>query len=376
MTQPVISPHLSASPRGASLPASFDLLSYPFREPPAPGKTLQVAPGVHWLKMPMPFELDHTNLWLLEEADGWTLVDCGYANDATREYWERVLREVIGTDPVKRIIVTHYHADHLGLAAWLMDRLGAPPLFMSQAEYLTAHAVHNDVSGYQLERVVNLFRRHGLKGKQLETVAAVRANTYRPGVPALPPTFARIMEGDILEINGRSWRAIMGYGHSPEHAALYCEELRVLISGDMVLPKISTNVSVTAFEPDGNPLRLFLESLARYGALPSDTLVLPSHGRVFHGLHPRVRELSVHHEQRLGELTAACSEPRAPEELIEVLFRRKLDAYQISLALGEIAAHLNCLMYRGALERNCGEDGVCRFVRSRSHLAADYSDVI
>lgn len=375
MTQPVTSPPASALTRGAPLPASFDLLSYPFGEPPAPGKALQVAPGVYWLKMPMPFELDHINLWLLEEADGWTLVDCGYANDATREYWEQILREVIGTDPVKRVIVTHFHPDHLGLAAWLMDRSGAP-LFMSQGEYLTAHAVYNDVNLFQLKHIVDFFRRHGLKGKEVETVVAARARSYRVGVPALPPTFIRIMEGDVLEINGRSWRVIMGYGHSPEHAALYCEELRVLISGDMVLPKISTNVSATPLEPDGNPLRLFLESLARYGALPGDTLVLPSHGRVFHGLHPRVRELNVHHEQRLGELTAACSEPKAAEQLIKVLFRWNLDAHQVSFALGEIIAHLNFLMYRGALERNCGEDGVCRFVRSRSHLTSDCSDVM
>lgn len=375
MTQTVISPPLSASARGAPLPASFDLLSYPFPEPPAPGKALQVAPGVYWLKMPMPFELDHINLWLLEEADGWTIVDTGYANDATREHWEQVLRDVIGTAPVKRIIVTHFHPDHVGLAAWLMERFDAP-LFMSQGEYLSAHAAHNDVSVYRPQYLINLFRRHGLEGEKLEAVAAARAYAYSALVPALPMAFIRLMEGDVLEINGRSWRVIMGYGHSPEHAALYCEELRTLISGDMVLPRISTNVSVMAFEPDGNPLRLFLESLVRYGTLPGDTLVLPSHGRVFHGLHPRVRDLHMHHEQRLGEMTAACGEPKTAEQLVEVVFRWKLDIRQTSFALGEIIAHLNFLMYRGALERNCGEDGVCRFVRNRSHLAVDCSDVM
>lgn len=375
MTQAITSHPFSASARGAPLPASFDLLSYPFPEPPAPGQALQVAPGVYWLKMPMPFELDHINLWLLEEADGWTIVDTGYANDATREHWERVLRELIGTAPVKRVIVTHCHPDHVGLAAWLMERFEAP-LFMSQGEYLTAHAAYNDVSVYRPQHLIDLFRRHGLEGEKLEAVAAARAHAYSELVPSLPTAFVRMMEGDVLEINGRSWRVIMGYGHSPEHAALYCEELRILISGDMVLPKISTNVSVMAFEPDGNPLRLFLESLARYGTLPGDTLILPSHGRVFYGLHPRVRELNMHHEQRLGEMTAACGEPKTAEQLIEVVFRWKLDTRQTSFALGEIIAHLNFLMYRGALERNCGEDGVCRFMRNRSHLAVDCSDVM
>lgn len=355
-------------------PASFDHLSYPLAEPPAPGTAREVAPGVYWLCMPLPFALDHINLWLLEESDGWTVVDCGYATDATREHWERVFREFMGGRPVKRIVVTHYHPDHLGLATWIMARSGAP-LYMSQAEYLTAHAVHAGVAGYHPTQVLELFRRHGLKGERFDALVS-RGNSYRRGVPEVPTGYCRIMDGDVMEINGRGWRVIMGYGHAPEHAALYCEELRVLISGDMVLPKISTNVSVWAVEPDGNPLKLFLDSLARYGTLPSDTLVLPSHGRVFHGLHPRVRELDVHHDQRLGELTSDCGEPRTAEELIEVLFRRALDAHQIFFALGETVAHLNFLVCREVLERIEGEDGLYRFVRKRSGLAEDYPDVL
>ncbi|MBI2313224.1 MAG: MBL fold metallo-hydrolase [Betaproteobacteria bacterium] len=355
-------------------PASFDHLSYPHPDHPAPGTVREVAPGVHWVRMPLPFALDHINLWLLEESDGWTIVDCGYAADATREHWERLFRETMGGRPVKRIVVTHYHPDHLGLAAWIVARFGVP-LYMSQAEYLTAHAVHAGVAGHHPAQILELFRRHGLQGERFDALVS-RGNAYQRGVPEVPTGYFRIMDGDVMEINGRAWRVIMGYGHAPEHAALYCEDLRVLISGDMVLPKISTNVSVWAIEPDGNPLKLFLDSLARYGALPSDTLVLPSHGRVFHGLHPRVRELDVHHEQRLGELTAACGEPRMAEELIEVLFRRDLDAHQTFFAIGETVAHLNFLMYREVLERIEGEDGRYRFVRKRSALAEDYPDVL
>lgn len=358
--------------RGQGTP--WDVLSYPHQDVPAPGTVREVAHGVFWVRMPLPFALDHINLWLLEDGDGWAIVDCGYAASATRDCWERVFADCLGGRPVRRIIATHYHPDHLGLACWLMQRFDAP-LWMSQADFLTAQAVFHELPGYDVPGLIAHFRRHGLDEERLGTLER-RGNGYRRGVQALPGSYRRLMEGDTLEINGVAWQVAMGYGHAPEHAALHSEELGVLISGDMVLPRISTNVSVWAVEPDGNPLRLFLESIERYARLPAHTLVLPSHGKPFHGLHPRVRDLELHHEQRLAELVAACGEPAAAAGLLGTLFRRELDTHQVFFAMGETIAHLNFLLFRGALQRFVDEGGVCRFVRDRSHLAGEYSDVL
>jgi glyoxylase-like metal-dependent hydrolase (beta-lactamase superfamily II) len=170
------------------------------------------------------------------------------------------------------------------------------------------------------------------------------------------------MDGNAVRIDGREWRVITGYGHAPEHSALYCAELGVLISGDMVLPKISTNVSVWATEPNGDPLRLFLDSLDRYAKLPPSTRVLPSHGLPFHGLAARVQQLHQHHEQRLQALLAECTRPVSAADVLPVLFQRPLDAHQILFAMGEAIAHLNHLMFQGRVARDADSEGVTRFV--------------
>jgi glyoxylase-like metal-dependent hydrolase (beta-lactamase superfamily II) len=333
---------------------------YPHPQPPAPGERLQVADGAYWLAMPLPFALDHINLWLLRDTHGWVIVDTGISTDDTKRLWEHILAECLKEGPVTRIIATHYHPDHLGLAAWLMERLGAD-LFMSQGDYLTAHAVGEQVAGYGDAQVAELFRQHGLSGPPLDKIAT-RGNTYRRGVPVLPNRYRRLQDNDILAINGRPWEVLMGYGHAPEHAALYCDDLRVLIAGDMMLPRISTNVAVGPVEPEGDPLKLFLDSIESFRPLPEDTLVLPSHGKVFRGLHGRIDDLRRHHEARLTEILEACATPRSAAELLPLLFRRELDTHQLFFAMGEAIAHLNHLMYRNLLARSQREDGVYRFV--------------
>ena len=265
------------------------VLEYPRAAPPAGGETFEIAPGVHWLRMPLPFALDHINLWLLEDGDGWTLVDCGIGDDTTRALWERIFAERVAGRPVKRAIVTHHHPDHAGLAAWLVERTGAE-FWMPQGEYLAAHAMRDGSAGYGFDNVIAMFTRNGIAGEKLALLQQRRSN-YRSRVPGFPSSYRRLMEGQTHRIGGRAWRVIMGYGHAPEHAALYCEESGVLISGDMVLPKISTNVSVWANEPEGNPLALFLDSIAGYAQLPAKTLILPSHGLPFRGLRERVAQL-------------------------------------------------------------------------------------
>ncbi len=340
------------------------LPDFPFRTPPAPGETLQVAPGIHWLRMPLPFALDHINLWLLEdEHDGrpaWTIVDTGYGLDDVRAAWERILGRL--TAPVKRIVVTHFHPDHLGLAHWLQQQTGAP-VSMTAGEYLTAHAVFHEMGGHGTAPMLAQFRAHGLDRERLAALER-RANSYARGVPALPHTYCRLFDGDRLPIGGRSWQVRVGYGHSPEHASLYCEDAGVLISGDMLLPKISTNISVFAVTPGADSLAHYLASLDGYRELPAETLVLPSHGLPFVGIHDRVAAQHAHHEERLRVLEDACSEPRSAADLLATLFPRELDTHQVMFAMGEAIAHLNRLEYAGRLVREDGSDGLIRYRRT------------
>jgi glyoxylase-like metal-dependent hydrolase (beta-lactamase superfamily II) len=332
-------------------------LEYPFPEIPAPGTTLQVAPGIHWLSMPLPFQLDHINLWLMEdEGGGWTIVDTGIGNPPTRELWERVL----GEKHVKRVIVTHYHPDHAGNAAWLCERFGAE-LWMTQGEYLTAHAVRTSTAGYTADAVLAVFRRNGLDEKRAAAMAGGR-NRYAALVPAFPFSYRRIIEGDEVPVGKHAWRAIIGHGHAPEHLSLFSQGANVLIAVDMLLSTISTNVSVWSIDPEGDPLRLFLYSVAGYRKLPEDVLVLPSHGKPFRGAHRRVAALEKHHEDRLQELTESLrSGPKSACDLLQVLFRRPLDTHQTFFAMGEAIAHLHYLYYAGRAKRQVDADGIMRY---------------
>ncbi|HYD56713.1 MAG TPA: MBL fold metallo-hydrolase, partial [Burkholderiales bacterium] len=247
---------------------------YPFDALPEPGTTLEVAPGVRWLRMPLPFQLNHINLWLLEDADGWTIVDTGIGNDDTRALWTRVLE---AHPSIRRIILTHYHPDHAGNAAWLCERYGVE-LWTTQGEYLTAHAVRAAAAGYTSEAVLAVFEKNGLDAQRRAEMTP-RGNRYAALVPGFPASYRRIYEGDEVRVGERGWQAIIGYGHAPEHLSLYCKALNVVIAGDMLLSTISTNVSVWSVDPEGDPLRLFLQSIRRYRELPADVLVLPSHGK-------------------------------------------------------------------------------------------------
>jgi glyoxylase-like metal-dependent hydrolase (beta-lactamase superfamily II) len=340
-------------------------LEYPFGETPAPGTTFTVAPGVHWLRMPLPFKLDHINLWLLEDepegAPGWTIVDTGLGDAGTRALWERLIETRIANRPVRRVVVTHYHPDHAGNADWLARRFGAA-LWMTQGEYLTAHAVREGFAGYTTEAVLAVFRRNGLPGELLAAMQARGNNRYAQLVPEFPHSYRRVIEGDPVRIGRHTWRAIVGHGHAPEHLTLHCEALGVAIAGDMLLSTISTNVSVWSIDPEGDPLRLFLESVARYRELPAGTLILPSHGRPFRGAHERVAQLEAHHEARLAELESALSGgPRSAGELLAVIFPRRLDAHDTFFAMGEAIAHLHYLYYAGRIARSAGADGVVRY---------------
>jgi glyoxylase-like metal-dependent hydrolase (beta-lactamase superfamily II) len=334
-------------------------LRYPWPDTPAPGTTLEVAPGVRWLSMPLPFQLDHINLWLLEDDGGWTIVDCGIGDAETRALWEKVLPQNI-----RRVIVTHYHPDHAGNASWLCKRFGVD-MWTTQGEYLTAHAVRSSGAGYTSDAVLSVFKKNGLDAERSAAMAKMRGNNrYAELVPDFPHSYRRIIEGDIVRIGEREWQAIVGHGHAPEHLSLYCRELNVVIAGDMLLSTISTNVSVWSIDPEGDPLRLFLESVARYRDLPENVLVLPSHGKPFHGAHLRVAQLEQHHEERFSQLLQVIDEPKSAGEVLQVLFRRPLDMHQTFFAMGEAIAHLHYLHYAGKARRTVGADGVIRYAKA------------
>ena len=370
-------------------------LTYPLGDAlPAPGGVLDVAPGVRWVRMGLPFALDHINLWLLrDEIDGeqgWTIVDSGIANDATKAHWEAVFADHLDGLPVLRLIVTHFHPDHMGLAHWLTERwsgrAAGPPqgaasplggqcsgaaasvgvrecrLWMSATDFQLARLASRATEGMGGAAAADFFASHGLSDPEsLEKIRA-RNNYYPQMVPAVPSSFRRLLNGSHLSIGGHDWACIVGYGHAPEHMSLHCMELGLLISGDMVLPRISTNVSVVDVEPEADPLSLYLASIKQMLNLPAATLVLPSHGKPFTGLHARVDQLIEHHDERLAEVLAACSaKPCHAAELLDLLFKRKLDLHQTTFAMGESVAHLNALWLSGMLTRQLDGDGVYRF---------------
>ena len=340
-------------------------LAYPFGDTiPAPGSLHAIVPGLVWIRMPLPFALDHINLWLLQDEQegrsGWSVVDCGAGTDATRAAWEQVLTEGLDGAPLLRVIATHCHPDHVGLSGWLSTRFGAP-FWTTTGEFAFARMMAAALPGVDGPSAIPHFERHGLTDPSMLEQMRSRKNYYPSLVAAVPQAYTRLQDGGQVMIGDTGWRVITGFGHSPEHASLYSEQLNILISGDMVLPRISTNVSVFAVEPEGNPLQWYLDSLDKFASLPADTLVLPSHGKPFRGLHTRIAQLRAHHVERLAEVVAACAEPKTAAEIVPIMFRRPLDAHQLSFALGEALAHLHKLWRDGVLRRTTDAQGLIRF---------------
>ncbi|MDI1275584.1 MBL fold metallo-hydrolase [Polaromonas sp.] len=346
-------------------------LHYPFGDAlPPSGGALEVAPGVKWLRMRLPFALDHINLWLLRDelpgptgaaVAGWTVVDCCVSRDEAKAQWEQIFAGELEGLPILRVIVTHMHPDHIGLAHWLCQRWNAP-LWISATDYHTARIATRNSTGFGGESAAAFFASHGLTDPDSLAMIRARANYYPGLVPEVPAHFHRMLDGQVVTIGGRRWTCISGYGHAPEHIALHCAETHTLISGDMVLPRISTNVSVYDSEPESNPLTLFLQSIDKFAPLHADTLTLPSHGKPFRGLHTRIAQLHEHHRDRLAEVVHACqASPCSGADILPVMFKRALDLHQTTFAMGEAVAHLHTLWFEGRLQRRLGDDGIYRF---------------
>ena len=350
-------------------------LTYPLGDHlPPTGQATEVAPGVYWLRMGLPFALDHINLWLLRDRlpdpqdprrmrEGWTVVDCGIDNPATREAWLQAQANAMQGLPVLRVIVTHMHPDHMGLAHWLCEQWQAP-LWMGITEYQAARLASLSQSGLGSASALRFFAQHGWNREEDLATVQRHMNHYAEMVPAVPASHVRLMDGMPLRIGDRGWQCMRGLGHSPEHMALWCTEDRLFISGDMLLPSISSNISVYHQEPEADPLAWFLQSLQQMqDQLPDDALVLPSHGRPFRGVHTRVGQLQTHHSERLAELLQACShQALSAHDALPVLFSRALNQQQMTFAMGEAVAHLHALWHAGQVQRHLDPaDGVYRF---------------
>lgn len=340
-------------------------VAYPFAKTgngkPAEAETIEVAPGLFWVRMPLPFALNHINLWLVEDGDGWTIVDTGLWLDETKANWRKIFAEKkVGAEygkPVKKVVVTHFHPDHMGLAGWMCEEFNAP-LWTTRTEWLMCRMLGMDTEAANHSSVARFYASHGLDPEIAGQMFA-KGNSYRERTMPAPTGYTRLTDGQEIEIGGRAWRVIVGTGHSPEHACLYCAELGVLISGDQILPKITPNISVWASEPAANPLQDYVDSLARFRGLPDDTLVLPSHNYPFTGLRTRLQELAHHHDRRLEDIMAAFGpgERKQAAEIIPVLFKRELDLHQMGFAMGEALAHLNKLVGDGRLVADTEADG-------------------
>lgn len=327
-------------------------LKYPFGEMPEFGDAIEIIDGVFWARMPLPMSLQWINIWLLRDGEDWAIVDTGMKYPQGVEVWEKLIEKIIGTGKITRIIATHMHPDHIGMAGWLADKYGAK-LWMSRLEYVTCRLLVADTGREAPEEGVELYKRAGWANEQLEKYKK-RFGGFGRVVHQMPDSFYRVSDGDVIQIGDYEWQAIGTNGHSPEHICLYLESKKLLISGDQILPKISPNVSVFPTEPEANPLFDFIASCGKLQrGINEDVLVLPSHIAPFFGVQNRLSALIAHHENALERLYEFCKTgPKTTIECCSVLFKKPVTSDDIGMATGEALAHINYLRAQGKLARS------------------------
>ncbi|HWT50974.1 MAG TPA: MBL fold metallo-hydrolase [Caulobacter sp.] len=340
-------------------PKKVGRLVYPFETTPevGSGQAVEVAPGVLWLRMPLGGSLQFINVWAIEDGDGWAIVDTGVQTRETSQAWRGAFADALGGRPVTRVIVTHLHPDHVGLAGWMTRKFDCR-LWMTRLEYFQCRMLVADTGREAPEDGVQFFHAAGWDEDAIENYKA-RFGGFGKAIYALPDSYRRLTDGEDFQIGGRTWRVVTGQGHSPDHACLWCPELNVFISGDQVLPRISSNVSVFPTEPDADPLSDWLRSLAKVkAAVPDTVIVLPAHNDPFEGLHTRIDGLISGHERGLSRLEKKLVEPKRVIDTFGALFARSIGPDLLGMATGEALAHLNCLIGRGRIRREVDADGV------------------
>jgi glyoxylase-like metal-dependent hydrolase (beta-lactamase superfamily II) len=332
-------------------------ISYTETPIPEAGSFEHIAPGILWLRMPLPFDLDHINLYLLEDGDdGYALIDTGIGTGKVEELWDILLKKI--NKPITKVIVTHMHPDHIGMAGFLVEKFRVP-LYMSHAEYFVCRALYGGSQGASDWQDNEYLVRCGMpeeyvaKAQQNRKTNKGMSQVIRP----IPLQYERLSEGGYITIGGEQWQVMIGRGHSPEHVCLFNARQEVLISGDHVLPIITPNIGVYSTEPNMNSLAQYLDTLPQFLDLPENTFVLPSHKQPFHGLHTRVNELIGHHHVHLDNLRRFCQEEKTIKDCLTVLFKRKLNPHNMFFAIAEAFSHLNYLYFAGECTREINEKG-------------------
>ncbi|WP_248298243.1 MBL fold metallo-hydrolase [Tabrizicola sp. YIM 78059] len=338
-----------------------DSILHPFDAPPREGEAIEVAPGIMWLRLPLPMALDHVNIHALDDGEGWTIIDAGLSSKRSKAIWQRILAGPLAGKPVTRLILTHHHPDHVGLAGWFQSR-GAE-LWASRTAWLYARMLTLDVQDRPSPEALTFYRRAGLSETELAKRAGERPFNFADVVDPMPLGFMRLTEGQRLRAGGRDWTVRIGQGHAPDHATLWSDD-GIVLGGDQLLPGISANIGVYPTEPEADPLTEWLASCRAFQAHASDDqLVLPGHKLPFTGLPFRLTQMIGNHESALARLLDHLATPRTATDCFLPLFRREIGAAEFSLALVESVAHLNCLMRRGLVTRGLTETGAWAWER-------------
>jgi glyoxylase-like metal-dependent hydrolase (beta-lactamase superfamily II) len=343
-------------------PAPAGTLEFPWAEPPEPGGLRAIAPGLLWLRLPLPYRLNHVNIYLIAEAGGMAVVDTGLGDATTRDLWRAVLEGPLAGQRITRVIATHFHPDHVGLAGWFCETFGIP-LYMPRSEYLFSLALQYAPGDRGGDLYRQFYRSHGLADQVIEEVLS-NGHEYLRRTTGVPSVYRRLAPGQDLTLGDRVFQVMTGGGHAMEQAMLHCATEKLFLSADQVIAQISPNISVHAMEPRADSLGDYLTSLrALIADIPDDVLVLPGHGLPFRGLHARARALIAHHDLRCGEIAQACAgTPRSAADLIPVVFRRVLDAHQTGFAFGEVLAHVNHMLAQGVLHHAEAPGGIERYL--------------
>ena len=323
----------------------------PFPVPPEAGGAIEIESGILWLRLPLPMALDHVNVYAFRDGDGWTIVDTGMNTGTTRSLWPGILHGPLADAPVKRVILTHHHPDHVGLAGWFQSEKGAE-ILATRTAWLTARMLTLDAQETPTGESMRFYRRAGMPADMLEEYRDKRPFNFADCVYPMPAGFRRLCEGDRLEFGGRAWTVRIGHGHAPAHATFWCEDEALVVGGDQFLDQITSNIGVYPTEPEANPLAEWLQSCERFGAFATDGhLVLAGHKRPYRGLPLRLRQLVENHEQALGRLLDFLAESATAHTALETLFERPIRESEYGMAIVESVAHLNFLRENGLIDR-------------------------